>query len=131
VFNDGTFAHLSDRGYRAERTISLRPGEPLIFGENQDKGLVYNGEDFEVITLQSAEDKNKLHVHQKENGLAMAIKLNELAYPDFPVPMGIFRAIQRPVYEEEIQAQVTQARAKQSDVSLEGLLHSGKTWEIK
>lgn len=130
VFNDGAFANISDRGFRNERTIQLRPDEPLVFGDKQDKGLVFNGQDFAVISLESPEDKSKLYIHRKENDLSMAIKLNALVHPDFPVPMGIFRSIERPVYEEEIQSQINQARAPQ-DASLEHLLHSGKTWTVK
>lgn len=131
VFNDGTFAHISDRGFRAERTISLRPNQPLIFGQANDKGLVYDGNDFSVVTAETPQDKEKLYVHNAQNDISMAIKLNALSYPDFPVPMGIFRSVERAVYEEEIAEQTKLARSKQSDVSLEGLLRSGKTWTIK
>lgn len=131
VFNDGTFAHISDRGFRAERTISLRPNEPLMFGQANDKGLVYDGNDFSVVNIETPQDKEKLTVHNAQNDISMAIKLNALSYPDFPVPMGIFRSVERPVYETEIAEQTKLARSKQSDVSLEGLLRTGKTWTIK
>ncbi|MCS5711838.1 thiamine pyrophosphate-dependent enzyme [Candidatus Berkiella aquae] len=131
VFNDGAFAHISDRGFRAERTISLRPNQPLVFGQAEDKGLIYNGNDFVVTPLQSPEDKSQLYVHQVENDLSMAIKLNSLSYPEFPVPIGIFRKVERPIYEEEMKAQLDSSAAKQGKPSLEDLLHSGKTWTVK
>lgn len=131
VFNDGTFAHISDRGFRAERTISLRPNESLMFGQANDKGLVYDGNDFSVVNIETPHDKEKLYVHNAQNDISMAIKLNDLSYPDFPVPMGIFRSVERAVYEEEIAEQTKLARSKQSDISLESLLRSGKTWTIK
>lgn len=131
VFNDGTFAHISERAFRAERTISLRPNQPLIFGQANDKGLSYDGNDFRVVNLETPQDQEKLYVHNAQNDISMAIKLNALTYPDFPVPLGIFRSVTRAVYEEEIAAQINQARNKQRDASLEGLLRSGKTWTIK
>lgn len=129
VFNDGAFADISDRGLRAQRTISLRPNEPLIFGQQNEKGLVFNGESFEVISLHE-NDLQKVYVHRKDLSISMAIKLNELNYPDFPVPIGIFRAISKPVYEEEVNKMVENAKSKHTDASLESLLHSGKTWTI-
>ncbi len=130
VFNDGAFAHISDRGFRAERTISLIPNEPLVFGAAKDKGITYNGEDLAVVDLNTT-DKSQLYVHRKENDISMAIKLNAMVYPEFPVPMGIFRSVERPVYEEEIQAQIDQARTEKPDASLEHLLRQGKTWTVK
>ncbi|HRE33113.1 MAG TPA: thiamine pyrophosphate-dependent enzyme, partial [Candidatus Berkiella sp.] len=131
VFNDGAFAHISDRGFRAERTISLRPNQPLVFGQAEDKGLIYDGNDFVVAPLQSPEDKAQVYVHQVENDLSMAIKLNSLSYPEFPVPIGIFRKVERPIYEEEMKAQLDASAAKQGKPSLDDLLHSGKTWTVK
>lgn len=130
VFNDGAFASISDRGVRSERTVTLRPGEPLVFGQQNDKGLVFNGESFEVIPLESDNAIEKIHVHQKDISISMAIKLNELNYPDFPVPIGIFRSISRPVYEDEIDKMIGNVKNKHQDASLESLLHSGKTWTI-
>lgn len=130
VFNDGAFASISDRGVRAERTISLRPHSPLIFGQNNDKGLVFNGETFEIISLQNENDLKKVYVHQADLSVSMAIKLNELNYPDFPVPLGIFRAVSRPTYEDEISHMTQKVNSQNKEASLESLLHSGKTWTI-
>ena len=129
VFNDGAFASISDRALRAEKTVTLRPNEPLIFGQKQDKGLVFNGESFEVISLQDEKDIQKVYIHQNPS-VSMAIKLNELNYPDFPVPMGIFRSVSKPIYEEEMDEMIENVRRKHKDMTLEDLLHSGKTWVI-
>ncbi|MFI4937447.1 MAG: 2-oxoacid:ferredoxin oxidoreductase subunit beta [Candidatus Berkiellales bacterium] len=134
VFNDLAFAHLSDRGVRAERTITLCPGEPAVFGQQNEKGLVLRDDRFEVIELKSDDDLiqadlKQVYVHQKDQPISTLMKLNELSYPDFPVPMGIFRAEQRPIYEEEMATRVKEAQSQPA--SLAELLRSGKTWEIK
>src|SRR5262249_16153712 len=49
VFNDGAFASISERNVRAENTVTLKSGEPLRFGQNNEKGLHFNGEKFEII----------------------------------------------------------------------------------
>lgn len=130
VFNDGAFAEISDRGLRGERTISLQPGQPLIFGENNDKGLRLKGDSFEIVNRSEDTDPT-LFVHQNALSISSASKLASLRYPDFPVPIGIFRAVSRPIYEEEMAIQSAEAKKKQPNVSLESLLRSGKTWMVK
>ena len=44
-------ATISDREYRADRTIILRHGEPMIFGKNNDKGLIFRNRKLEVVTI--------------------------------------------------------------------------------
>lgn len=129
VFNDGAFASISDRGFRAERTITLAPGQPLIFGDNRDKGLRLQGEDFEIVA-NTSETEPTLFKHEANLSLSTLMKLSSLQYPDYPVPIGIFRAVSRPIYENQVASQVTDAKKKQTDLSLESLLRSGKTWVV-
>ncbi len=129
VFNDGAFTSISDRSVRANNTVTLEPGSPVTFGQNNEKGLAFKNGEFEIIAMDSA-DAQQVYVHQNEESIAMAIKLNELSHPEFPVPTGIFRAIPRPIYEEEVAQQVATSQAQMPNASLEGLLHSGKTWKI-
>ncbi|NMB37339.1 MAG: 2-oxoacid:ferredoxin oxidoreductase subunit beta, partial [Bacteroidales bacterium] len=51
IFNDGAHATISDREHRADRTIILRHGEPMIFGKNKDKGLILRDKNLEVVTI--------------------------------------------------------------------------------
>ncbi|MBI2790512.1 MAG: 2-oxoacid:ferredoxin oxidoreductase subunit beta [Gammaproteobacteria bacterium] len=129
VFNDGAFTQISDRSLRAVNTITLNPGHPLVFGQNNDKGLHFDGENFNVISMHD-ENAVEATVHQNTSSIAMAIKLNEMPQLGLPVPIGIFRAVERPTYEEEIASQVSHAKLRQSDASLDSLLRSGKTWTI-
>jgi 2-oxoglutarate ferredoxin oxidoreductase subunit beta len=45
-------------------------------------------------------------------------------------PIGIFRAVERPVYDELMAEQLETARAQKGDGDLEKLLHAGDTWNI-
>lgn len=128
VFNDGAFSAISDRGFRQDRTVMLRPGQPLVFGENNEKGLCFKHDRFEIITLES--DMASCFTHQADLSLPLALALSELHYPEAPVPIGIFRAVSRPLYEETLEAQVTHAKEKQPHASLESLFRSGKTWVV-
>ena len=56
--------------------------------------------------------------------------LGRMQYPAFPVPMGVFRALTRPTYEELMAAQISTAIAKKGLGDLEKLLNSGETWVV-
>ena len=53
-----------------------------------------------------------------------------LDYPDYPVPVGIFRAVQRPTYEVLLEQQVQEAIAKEGEGNLEALLRQGDIWTV-
>ena len=55
--------------------------------------------------------------------------LVRMDYPQFPVPLGIFRDVQAPSFDQLVQDQVDRARAKDPG-NFEALLHSGETWDV-
>jgi 2-oxoglutarate ferredoxin oxidoreductase subunit beta len=56
--------------------------------------------------------------------------LARMEQPEFPQPVGIFRAIERATYEEMMVDQIDAAIAKAGPGSLEKLIHSGDTWVV-
>jgi 2-oxoglutarate ferredoxin oxidoreductase subunit beta len=46
------------------------------------------------------------------------------------VPLGVFRDVERPVYDELMAEQIATATAKHGEGDLRELLHSGDTWTI-
>jgi 2-oxoglutarate ferredoxin oxidoreductase subunit beta len=51
--------------------------------------------------------------------------------PEFPQPVGIFRAIERPTYEDMMTDQIKASVAKAGPGSLEKLINSGDTWIVE
>ncbi|MDP6964058.1 MAG: hypothetical protein QGF46_07825, partial [Planctomycetota bacterium] len=49
---------------------------------------------------------------------------------DIPVPIGVFKAIERPVLDEEIVGQVKSTTEKLGEGTIESLLNSGETWQV-
>lgn len=125
VFNDGAFEAVSERATRSDRTVKCVPGQPLIFGQQQDQAIAFDKGVFSLTP-----DKEQAYVHDAQAPLERAIQLNALNFPEFPLPIGIFRAVQRPIYEEEIRDQVLHAK-NTHPADLAGLLHSGKTWKVE
>lgn len=132
IFNDYAWEAVTKKSNRAEATIELEHGKPLIYGANQDKGLRLNGFDLETVDLNDPDvDRSTLLVHDAHNpDPTLAIKLSLLNFPESPYPMGVFRQVEAPVFEEELQAQDKAALKKLGKGNLEKLLNSGETWVV-
>jgi len=131
IFNDGAFKHFSERGFRDDRTIRLEHGKPLVFGRDRDKGIRLNGLRLEVVDLRQGNTEKDLlihDIHAPEPNLANL--LARMDYPDFPVPLGVFRSVAKPTYDELMEAQVQDAISRSGDGDLERLLNSGDVWVV-
>ena len=68
---------------------------------------------------------------EKHESPSYAFALASLARPDFPVPTGVFRAVERPTYETLLEDQVAHAKSARGEGDLHELLHSGDTWTVE
>ena len=132
VFNDGAFQYAADRQLRAEHTLELEHGKPLIFGAKRDKGIRLNGLEPEIVQLGGGITEKDLLVHdEKAAQPSLAYLLSRMHYPDFPEPIGVFRAVDRPKYDERLNDQVAEAIRDQGPGDLDKLFHSGDTWVVE
>jgi 2-oxoglutarate/2-oxoacid ferredoxin oxidoreductase subunit beta len=53
-----------------------------------------------------------------------------MQFPEFPVPMGVFRAVEKPTYEQMLAGQISAAIEAKGAGKVEKLLNSGETWYI-
>ena len=134
VFNDGAFESFSDKYVRAERTVMLEHGKPLIFGKEQDKTFSlapgYSGLGIKIVKVSDLA-KNELIIHNEtsdHNYLARI--LASLVEEDYPVPLGVFRCVDKPRYGELLEEQIGQATSNQGRGVLMDYLHAGDTWQV-
>jgi 2-oxoglutarate ferredoxin oxidoreductase subunit beta len=134
IFNDGTFKNFTERDVREDRMLYLEHGKPLLFGKNKQKGIRLNAQtmEAEVVTVgENGVTANDLLVHDENSPRSyLAYILGRFQYPDFPVPMGVFRQVLRPTYEEMLAEQINTAITNKGPGNLQKLLHSGETWVI-
>ena len=132
VFNDNAWQYASDRQTKSEHTIELEHGAPLVFGHDRQKGVRLNGLEPEVVALGNGTSEADLLVHdEKASEPSLAYLLSRLRHEDgFPEPIGVFRAIDAPRYEEELSSQVASARQRAGDGDLNALFNSGETWTV-
>jgi 2-oxoglutarate ferredoxin oxidoreductase subunit beta len=138
IFNDDAFAPLTEAGSREQRVIRLEHGQPVRFGPDASRGLRYGPDgSLEVAELgddpAAAGDVIVHDAHRADPSYAFA--LSRLDSEDFAhAPIGIFRQVQRPSYDDLMAQQIDAAQARQGGRAgtgeLAGLLASGDTWEI-
>ncbi len=128
IFNDGAFASLTDKDTKADAQLVLRHGEPLRFGKQREKGIrLVNGQPT-VVHLGDGVSEEALLRHD-ETDAGLAFTLSQLSPPEFPTPIGVFRAVTRPTYEEIVNAQIAQA-LNQAPPDIQGLLKGPETWVV-
>ncbi|HSE80256.1 MAG TPA: 2-oxoacid:ferredoxin oxidoreductase subunit beta [Gaiellaceae bacterium] len=130
VYNDGAFDHVRDE---KENRIVLEHGSPIRFGAAGERGVRLGADGSAEIVDVDGVGEEALLVHDAHaGGPETAFALGRLGYPlPGPLPLGVFRDVERPAYDELMTAQVEDAREKQGEGDLEALLHAGDTWRIR
>jgi 2-oxoglutarate ferredoxin oxidoreductase subunit beta len=132
VFNDGAFNYATDRNLKADNIIELEHGKPLIFGKNREKGIRLNGMEPEIVELGKGIKEDDLLFHdEKSPEPSLAYLLSRMRHPEFPEPIGVFRDVDRPVYDNRLNSQVAEAIQKRGEGSLDALFNSGETWDVE
>jgi len=130
VFNDGAFDALTDKATKAETTVRLVHGKPVVFGAKNDKGIRLNGLSPEVVKLgENGVTEADLLVWDETNP-ALSFMMAGLG-PEFPVPLGVFRAVNRPVHHELELAQHNTVLQSRGEGDIEKLLNAGETWTVE
>jgi 2-oxoglutarate ferredoxin oxidoreductase subunit beta len=134
VYNDDEWIEVEDRKQRIEAALDLEDGQPLVWGANdQRRGIRIENGIPSIVHLGAGEDPvNKgiaIH-HERHESPAYAFALASLQRPDFPLPIGVFRAVEKPTYDALLEAQVQSAIAKRGKGDLGALLNSGDTWTV-
>jgi 2-oxoglutarate ferredoxin oxidoreductase subunit beta len=129
IYNDGAFDYVrEDKGNR----IYLQSGEPIRFGADGEKGVVQHADGSAAVVDISDVGESSLLVHSaghREPSLAFA--LSRVTFEtDGAVPLGVFRAVDRPVYDDLMSEQLEAARERSGEGDLAALLHSGDTWVV-
>ncbi len=125
VFNDDAFKYAEAKETRADTTLSLEHGKPLVFGKSRDRGIRLNGTTPEVVELGKGISEDDLLFHdERTEQPTLAYLLSRMRQPDFPEPIGVFRAVEKPCYEELVNEQVSKAVAQKGEGDLAALYDS-------
>jgi len=133
IFNDNIHEKVTGRDHRDDRTIILRHGEPMIFGRENDKGLILEGLKMKVVRIGENDiTTGDLLTHDaKEPNPGIHYMLANMRYPEYPVALGVIRAVEGKTYETDMEEQIRNIKADSKIKSMDDLLKSGSTWEVR
>jgi len=127
IFNDGAFDAFAEKTVRDDKTIDLRPNQPMVFGKNLDKGLKVDGWEPRIVTAAEA-DVWRPDTHSPGPAFVMSQMDSNSTMPR---PLGIFRAVAAPIFDASLHEQIQRAKSTKGPGTLEKLLHAGETWTVR
>ncbi len=127
IFNNDTFKGWTEKSVRAEKTISLEAGKPMIFGKDEDKGLKLDGLQISICTPDEASIWDPT-----PDSPGPAFLMSQLDNdPNMPRPMGVLRSVEAPTLEDLVHEQVTDVTGKRGTGDLKDLLYTPDVWEVE
>jgi len=130
IFNDGAFAAVTEKEERARNVLYLEHGQPLLFGKEKELGIRLREFRAEVVRVADV-GLDEIHIHDETcPDPGYAFLLSRMQNPEFPLPVGVLRAVERPAYERQVEALHQAQRESRGAGNFEKLLYSGDTWTI-
>ncbi len=131
IFNDGAFQYATDKEMRYDNIFELEHGKPMKFGRDQEKGIFLHGLTPKVINYKQAgfEETDLLHHDESVQESTLAFFLSRMRYPEFPEPIGIFRAIQKPTYNDLLSKQMEEAK-QGVNRPLQEVINGEENWTV-
>jgi len=132
IFNDGVFEYATDKSIKADNTLYLEHGKPLIFGKDRTKGVRLHGLDPEVVALGNGINVDDLLMHdERAEEPSLAYLLSRMVYPRFPECVGIFRCVERPSYDELLNKQIEDVIRNKGRGKIDELFASDDVWVVE
>jgi 2-oxoglutarate/2-oxoacid ferredoxin oxidoreductase subunit beta len=133
IFNDGAFVALTSKDGGTQNRVYLRHGEPVRFGSDNEKGVRMKSDgQLEVVDVAEAGEESLLVYDEKREDPSLAFAMSRLATgPTQPTPLGVFRAVEHPVYGDAMEHQLRTAAEQQGPGEVDRMLHSGDTWVVE
>lgn len=133
IYNNGIHNFITDREHRAERTIHLVDGQKMLFGKNNERGIVRDGFLLKAVELgtdgYTIDDVLTHDARCQSNFLHQQLAMMDGT--DLPLAIGVIRDVEAPVYNEELDRQMEEVKAAHGFDSLRSMIMAGETWEVK
>ncbi|MDH5610108.1 MAG: 2-oxoacid:ferredoxin oxidoreductase subunit beta [Cyclobacteriaceae bacterium] len=134
VFNNDNFSIYTDKETKGDNALYLEEGKPLIFGDNNEKGIILHGFTPRKVELGNGFTEDDLWVHDPTDKIKASILTqffnHEHHHDDLPRPFGVFYREERFTYEKAMEAQIEEATTKLGKGNLDELLRGPNFWSI-
>lgn len=129
IFNDKVFSDYTAKDNRLDTIITIEHGKPMLFGAENNKGLVLNGFKLEIVTIgENGVKEEDILVHDAhENDSTLHMMLAKL---QMPIVNGVIRSVKEDTYEIKMKRQVEETEKTSKYKSVNDLFTAGETWEI-
>jgi 2-oxoglutarate/2-oxoacid ferredoxin oxidoreductase subunit beta len=131
IFNDGAYGFATDKTTRSDTTLYLEHGKPMIFGKDAGKGIRLNNLAPEVVSTATVQPDDLLIHDERAAEPSRAFLLSRMRHPEFPEPLGVFRAVSQVPYGDTVRRQNEQAIARAGAGELQKLLTGDETWTVE
>ena len=133
IFNDGIHDVVADKEVRDDRTIILKHGQPMIFGKDGSRGLILDGLKLKVVRIgEDGITEKDLLVHDAyEVNPGIQYMLANMRYPEYPVALGVIRAVAGFTYDAAIEDQIKHIQSEAEIKCMDDLLNSGSVWVVE
>ena len=134
IFNNGTHESVYSAAGRKKNAIYVQHGKPLVFGENDEFGLVREGFGLKVVEIgkdgYTMDDILVHDAHCQDNTLQTKLAL--MGNNDgFPVALGVIRDVDAPTYDDAVYQQIEEVSAQKKYHNFAELLETNDIWEVK
>jgi len=133
IFNDGIHDTIAQKDVRDDRTLILKHGQPMIFGKNNNRGLILEGcRKLKAVNLgENGITEKQILVHDAfEPNPGIQYMLANMKYPEYPVALGVIRSVAGPTYDRAVQEQIEGIQKTAKIKCMDDLLKSGSTWSV-
>lgn len=137
VFNDGAFEVFTDKSSKSHATVFVEHNKPLIFGDNNELGIVLEGAKPHVVNMEEEGlSPDDLWIHDKYDEFKSSVLIRCFDDPAImddalPRPFGVFFEKKRDCYEDLLHAQIARSIEMKGKGNLDELLQGQNSWEIK
>ncbi len=134
IFNNQVHAIVTAKEYKDDHQLHLKHGEPMLFGKEKEKGIRLNKETMKLEVVKIGEngitlDDILVHDEQMEDPW-LHLKLIQMHPPEYPLALGVIRAVPSTPYEVEFYNQMEEKKKKSKIKSVTDILNSGEIYEI-
>jgi len=132
IFNDGIYGNVSGKDNRLDKTLFLRHGEKMIFGKDNNKGIVQDGFNVKAVTIgENGYTLDDVLVHDASIlDPTLHLKLALMDGTELPLALGVIRDVAAPTYDEAMKEQIESVKTKNPVRTLREYLMSGDVWEV-
>ena len=130
IFNDGAYDKYTDKAVKSDAQLRVEHGKPMIFGKENNKGLVLDGLKLKVVTIgEDGITEDDIMVHDAHNPDPTLHLM--LARLEMPIVVGVIRAVPGKTVDEMCKLRLEETRAMSPFKSVNELFASGETYEVK